>query len=60
MDMGFEKDMSGLEGEQKINDEHPIFVKKFLMKYQLTMQNWKSEILILLLEEKSRWSLPIN
>ena len=28
MDMGFEKDMSGLEGEQKINDEHPIFVRK--------------------------------
>jgi endo-1,4-beta-xylanase len=28
MDMGFEKDMSGLEGEQKINNEHPIFVRK--------------------------------
>ena len=28
MDMGFEKDMSGLEGNQKINDEHPIFVRK--------------------------------
>ena len=28
MDMGFEKDMSGLEGEQKINSEHPIFVRK--------------------------------
>ena len=28
MDMGFEKDMSGLEGEQKINYEHPIFVRK--------------------------------
>ena len=28
MDMGFEKDMSGLEGNQKINDKHPIFVRK--------------------------------
>ena len=28
MDMGFEKDMSGLEEEQKINNEHPIFVRK--------------------------------
>ena len=28
MDMGFEKDMSGLEGLDKINDEHPIFVRK--------------------------------
>ncbi|MBA41610.1 MAG: hypothetical protein CMC69_00025 [Flavobacteriaceae bacterium] len=28
MDMGFEKDMSGLKGEQKINEEHPVFVRK--------------------------------
>ena len=28
MDMGFEKDMSGLEGEQKINNVHPIFIRK--------------------------------
>tara|TARA_S200000501_G_scaffold265834_1_gene249551 strand:- start:3680 stop:4888 length:1209 start_codon:yes stop_codon:yes gene_type:complete len=28
MDMGFEKDKSGLKGEQKINDKHPIFVRK--------------------------------
>ena len=27
-DMGFEKDMSGLEGDDKINDSHPIFVRK--------------------------------
>ena len=28
MGMGFEKDMSGLEGNEKINDSHPIFVRK--------------------------------
>ena len=28
MDMGFEKDMSGLKDEQKINEEHPVFVRK--------------------------------
>ena len=28
MDMGFEKDMSGLEEEQKINNEHPMFIRK--------------------------------
>ncbi len=27
-DMGFEKDMSGLEGGDKINDSHPIFIRK--------------------------------
>ena len=28
MDMGFEKDNSGLVGEQNINNEHPIFVRR--------------------------------
>ena len=28
MDMGFEKDKSGLTGEAKINDEHPVFVRR--------------------------------
>ena len=28
MDMGFEKDNSGLVGEQNINSEHPIFVRR--------------------------------
>jgi len=30
MDMGFEKDNSGLVGEQNINSEHPIFVRRIL------------------------------
>ena len=28
MAMGFEKDASGLDGKAKINDQHPIFVRK--------------------------------
>ena len=28
MDMGFEEDKSGLSGEAKINDEHPVFVRR--------------------------------
>lgn len=28
MKMGFEKDLSGLKGKSKINDSHPIFVRK--------------------------------
>ena len=37
MDMGFEKDMSGLTGDEKVNDEHPIFVRKvFSVASELT------------------------
>ena len=32
MDMGFEKDNSRLSGEEKINESHPIFVRKVLQK----------------------------
>tara|TARA_S200000501_G_scaffold59475_1_gene49834 strand:- start:155 stop:1348 length:1194 start_codon:yes stop_codon:yes gene_type:complete len=32
MDIGYEDDNSGLSGKQKINDKHPIFIRKVLEK----------------------------
>ncbi len=43
MDMGFEKDMSGLKGEQKINDVHPVFVRK-VFKVASSLTDAKLEI----------------
>ena len=43
MDMGFEKDQSRLEGRQKINKEHPIFVRK-AFEYASKITNAKLEI----------------
>ena len=43
MDMGFEEDKSGLKGIQKINLEHPIFVRK-VFEYASKITNAKLEI----------------
>ena len=43
MDMGFEEDKSGLQGTQKINLEHPIFVRK-VFEYASKITNAKLEI----------------
>ncbi len=43
MDIGFEDDQSGLIGEKKINDKHPIFIRKVLEKSR-NLSNAKLEI----------------